>query len=242
MRNWSEIRHIVVLTGAGISAESGVKTFRDSNGLWENHRIEDVATPEAFARQPGLVLDFYNKRRAQLFEVKPNPAHLALSEWERAFLSLSGERSFLVVTQNVDDLHDRAGSKALIHMHGELRKLWCLHCDHKWFFEGETSTKSECVKCGRTSCVRPDIVWFGEMPYHMDEIERALERCDLFLSVGTSGQVYPAAGFVQWTPETCTKIEINSESTAISRNFDEHLVGPASVLVPDFVDQFLEEL
>src|SRR5688572_11753045 len=184
---------IVVLTGAGISAESGIKTFRDNNGLWENHRVEDVCTPEAFTRNPELVQQFYNARRRQLVaEAKPNPAHAALADFERNF---GGD--FILITQNVDDLHERAGSRNLRHMHGELLKARCSKTQIVVPWTANITADTPCPCCSKTGLLRPHIVWFGEMPLFMDEIEAALSRCDLFVSIGTSGQVYPAAGFVQ---------------------------------------------
>jgi len=225
-------KNIVILTGAGISAESGLKTFRDNNGLWENHRVEDVATPEAFARNPELVHRFYNLRREQLKEVQPNAAHKALAELEAAW-----EGDFLLVSQNVDDLHKRAGSKKLLNMHGQLRSVWCTSCDAKLIWEKELGLSDECPRCRVKGDLRPDIVWFGEMPYHMDEISEALNFCDYFVSIGTSGNVYPAAGFVQMCPQA-TKIEINKDASLISDHFDEHYVGPASEQVPKWVKSF----
>lgn len=229
-------KNIVILTGAGISAESGIRTFRDQNGLWEDHRIEDVATPEAFARNPALVQRFYNLRRAQLKEpnLAPNPAHLALVELENLW-----EGNFLLVTQNVDNLHRRAGSKNLLHMHGRLDRVFCLHCDEHFEWLLDLAVDQPCPHCGRQGSVRPDIVWFGEMPHHMEEIYAALDKADYFISIGTSGNVYPAAGFVRlaWKAR---KIEINLKDTEISPAFDEHYVGPASTEVPRFITQFLE--
>ncbi|MNL11507.1 NAD-dependent protein deacylase [compost metagenome] len=228
-------KNIVILTGAGISAESGIRTFRDQNGLWEDHRIEDVATPEAFARNPELVQRFYNKRREQLKDpkVQPNAAHLALAELEKHW-----EGNFLLVTQNVDDLHRRAGSKNLLHMHGRLDQVFCIYCDEKFTWTEDLAIDHPCPSCNRRGGVRPDIVWFGEMPYHMEEIYEALEKADYFISIGTSGNVYPAAGFVQlaWKAK---KYEINMKDTEISAAFNEHFVGPASTEVPKLVRELL---
>lgn len=223
-------KSIVILTGAGVSAESGVKTFRDNNGLWENHRFEDVATPQAFAADPVLVHKFYNARRAQLKEVSTNAAHLALAELEKSWAG-----DFLLITQNVDDLHDRAGSEKLLHMHGELRKVKCVKCNHHTLWEEDLFQETKCPQCGRDHCLRPDIVWFGEMPYHLDDCFHACATADIFISIGTSGEVYPAAGFVSHTPETCRRIEVNPKSTGISRQFEEHLEGPAAELLPEFL-------
>jgi NAD-dependent deacetylase len=227
---------IVVLTGAGISAESGLATFRGEDGLWEGHRVEDVATPEAFARDPALVHMFYNARRAALAAVEPNAAHLALARLDEEW---PGE--FLLVTQNVDNLHERAGSKRLIHMHGENCKGWCLACDAHFPWEGEMDQASGCPQCAATGQVRPDIVWFGEMPYEMERIEEALRECDLFVSIGTSGAVYPAAGFVQ-TARYCgaRTLEMNLDPSQGSIFFEESRMGKASELVPPFVDELLQ--
>jgi NAD-dependent deacetylase len=231
----SSIHRILVLTGAGISAESGLATFRGPDGLWEGHRVEDVATPEAFARDPELVHRFYDARRAQLATVRPNPAHEALARLERDW---PGE--FLLVTQNVDDLHERAGSRQLIHTHGEHRKGWCVACDQRFGWDCPMGTGANCPACGTVGQVRPDIVWFGEMPYEMDRIEAALQRCDLFVSIGTSGAVYPTAGFVQ-TARYCgaETLEINLEPSLGSIFFHESRTGRASELVPQWVEQML---
>jgi NAD-dependent deacetylase len=230
-----EIRNIVVLTGAGISAESGLATFRGPDGLWEGHRVEDVATPEAFERDPPLVQRFYDARRAQLAEVSPNAAHEALarldSEWP-------GE--LLIVTQNVDDLHERAGARRLLHMHGELKSAWCLACDSRSPWEAELSSAPLCPACGEAGKLRPDIVWFGEMPYEMERIDRALLDADLFVSVGTSGAVYPAAGFVQTARYAGARtLELNLEPSLGSVYFHEARTGPAGVLVPEWVEEVL---
>ena len=228
-------RNIVVLTGAGISAESGVATFRGPDGLWEGHRVEDVATPEAFLRDPALVHAFYDARRENLSSVKPNAAHEALARLDSKW---TGE--FLLVTQNVDDLHERAGSKRLVHMHGELAKGWCLRCNSRFGWSGPMGEGAQCVGCETAGMVRPDIVWFGEIPYQMERIEEALESCDLFVSVGTSGAVYPAAGFVQ-TARYCgaRTLEMNLEPSLGSFLFDESRTGRAGDLVPHWVDEIL---
>lgn len=222
----------IVLTGAGISAESGIKTFRDHNGLWENHRIEDVATPEAFSRNPALVQQFYNLRRAQLLSpaVQPNAAHLALAEFEKNF---AGE--FLLVTQNVDNLHERAGSQNLRHMHGELLKARCNHCAGIVPWLADIELLSPCPRCHRSGGLRPHIVWFGEMPLYMQEIYDALRQCDLFVSIGTSGHVYPAAGFVEQARNAGARtVELNLEPSAGHSFFDESYQGLASILIPEF--------
>lgn len=227
---------IVVLTGAGMSAESGVPTFRGVDGLWEGHRIEDVASPEAFIRDPELVHRFYNLRRAALNTVEPNAGHHALARLEREWRG-----RFLLVTQNVDDLHERAGSEKLIHMHGELRKARCEGCGAVLSWSKELSSGTRCRACGEIGGLRPHIVWFGEFPFEMDAILAALKHVDLFLCIGTSGVVYPAAGFVQIAAErpSCHLIEMNLEATAISRQFDEHIVGPVSVKLPKLVERLL---
>lgn len=227
---------IVILTGAGISAESGVRTFRDGDGLWEEHRIEDVATPQAFRRDRSLVQRFYNERRRALAGVRPNPAHAALARLEREW---PGE--FLLVTQNVDDLHDRAGSRKLLHMHGELLKVRCLQCHHVHEWADDLDDASCCPSCATLGELRPHIVWFGEMPLEMDRIFAALEACDLFLSIGTSGLVYPAAGFVQSVPRKARTVEVNLATTAASPEFQEHRIGPAGTTVPELVEELLRK-
>lgn len=230
---------VVVLTGAGISAESGIKTFRASDGLWENHRIEDVATPEGFRHNPELVQRFYNKRRAQLLEpqIQPNAAHLALAQLESAL----GD-NFLLVTQNVDNLHERAGSKRLLHMHGELLKARCIRTGQIFPFDGEINAETVCACCQKTGALRPHIVWFGEIPLYMDEIECAISQCNFFLSIGTSGAVYPAAGFVQLARYAGAKtIEINLEAAANQSVFETHIYGMASQMVPEWVNEFLNQ-
>ena len=228
-------RNIVVLTGAGVSAESGLATFRDADGLWEGHRVEDVATPHAFARDPELVHAFYDARRAKLATVQPNGAHKALARLEAQW---PGE--LLVVTQNVDDLHERAGSKRLMHMHGELARGWCLACDGRFGWVGPMGTAAQCPGCGATGLVRPDIVWFGEIAYEMERIDDALRRCDLFVSIGTSGAVYPAAGFVQTARHYGAQtLEMNLEPSIGSFLFDESRTGKAGDLVPAWVEEVL---
>ena len=229
------IGSIVILTGAGISAESGLATFRAADGLWEGHRVEDVATPEAYRRDPKLVHDFYDARRARLREVEPNAAHRALAR-----LDAEWDGDLLLVTQNVDDLHERAGSKRLLHMHGELTRGWCLACNERQEWLGDMGEAAQCALCGERGRVRPDIVWFGEMPYELDRIEEALRSADLFVSIGTSGAVYPAAGFVQ-TARYCgaRTLEMNLDPSLGSTFFDESRIGPAGKLLPEWVDQIL---
>jgi NAD-dependent deacetylase len=234
MGEMSKIRNIVILTGAGISAESGIGTFRDKGGLWEQHRIEDVATPEAFARDPDLVLRFYDMRREQIQKAKPNVAHHALARLDAEW---GGE--LLIVTQNVDDLHERAGAKRLIHMHGEHLSAWCTSCDIRVPWRATLAERPACTNCSSPR-LRPDIVWFGEMPYRMDEIDSALQACDLFVSIGTSGAVYPAASYVQnaryFGAQT---LELNLEPSQGSIIFNECRLGKASDLVPKWVDEIL---
>ena len=228
---------IVVLTGAGISAESGIKTFRAADGLWENHPIDDVATPEGFERNPQLVYEFYNQRRQQLLsdQVRPNAAHSYLAKFEHEF---SGK--FLLVTQNVDDLHERAGSENLIHMHGELLKMRCLNSLLIFDIAEDFNFDTECRCCLSPGNLRPHIVWFGEMPLQMNKINQALESCDVFVAIGTSGNVYPASGFYQTAKiRRAHTVELNLEST--SSRFDEHIVGNASEIVPKYFENLLAQ-
>jgi len=228
---------IVILTGAGISAESGIRTFRESGGLWENHRVEDVATPAGFRRNPLLVQNFYNQRRRELQspDINPNPAHLALARLEREYPG-----KVTVVTQNIDNLHVRGGSSRVISMHGELLKSLCSRCGVREELTGDLSPESVCGHCGTQGTLRPDVVWFEEMPYGMDEIMMLLEECSLFLSIGTSGHVYPAAGFVETASAAgALTIEVNLEPSLVYSRFDEHRTGPAGTLVPRLVEQIL---
>ncbi len=225
---------LVILTGAGISAESGVRTFRDAGGVWEDHRLEDVASPEGFARDPGLVQRFYNARRRQLREVQPNAAHEALAALEAAWAG-----DFLLVTQNVDDLHQRAGSKQLIAMHGELLKARCALCAEACPWPDDILPDSACPVCGRRGALRPHIVWFGEMPLEMDRILRALAGCDVFAAIGTSGNVYPAAGFVDAVPRSCRTVELNLEPSLAAASFRERRSGRATDLVPAWAAELL---
>lgn len=230
-------KQIVILTGAGISAESGIRTFRDNNGLWENHRVEDVASPEGFARDPDMVLDFYNQRRAQLLsdEVSENAAHVAVAKLEKEH---SGE--VLLVTQNVDDLHERSGSQNLIHIHGQLLEKRCTRCHKVSEAHCDITLKDTCSSCENSGTLRPNIVWFGEMPFEMERIELALQKCDLFISIGTSGAVYPAAGFVS-IANSCgaETVTLNLEESDNGYAFDRGVYGPATEVVPKFVDELL---
>ncbi len=230
-----QYRNIVILTGAGISAESGVATFRDNGGLWESHRIEEVATPEAFAADPILVHNFYNMRRAQLPTVQPNDAHKALARLER---ELNGKCT--IITQNVDNLHERAGSESVIHMHGELSKIRCEACKSIHLWEIDCLTETPCPNCEQAA-LRPHIVWFGEMPFYMDDIYGLLRSCDVFISVGTSGNVYPAAGFVSEVRRlgNAHTVEVNLEPSEGTSLFAECRHGKAGDLLPKLVDEIL---
>lgn len=228
---------IVVLTGAGLSAESGLATFRDPDGIWAKYNIEDVATPEAFARNPTLVQSFYNERRRGLAGVKPNAAHKALADLEQRSCGV-----VTIVTQNIDPLHEAAGSTNLIHMHGELHKALCTACKASNRWESDIAGESVCPSCAREGTLRPDVVWFGEMPYAMEEIVAALSRCTLFVSVGTSGNVYPAAGFVQIANQAGARtVELNLEPSEGASLFDEAVHGPATTVVPRFVAELLQD-
>src|SRR3954451_19564223 len=231
-----DIRNIVILTGAGVSAESGLAPFRGPDGLWEGHRVEDVAPPQAFRRDPALVHAFYDARRSKLATVQPNAAHKALARLDTEW---PGE--LLLVTQNVDDLHERAGAKRLIHIHGELTKGWCLACDRRFRWEGPMGEGASCPSCHAEGQVRPDIVWFGEMPYDMERIDEAVRSCALFVSIASPGAVYPAPGFVQ-TARYCgaRTFEMNLEPSIGSYLFDESRVGRAGEQVPAWVDELLQ--
>jgi len=232
-------KNIVILTGAGISAESGIQTFRDAGGLWENHPVEQVATPQGFAKDPKLVHRFYNLRRAALKTVSPNPAHIALARLERALADKGGHLT--IVTQNVDDLHERGGAGRVIHMHGILTSMLCGHCEHRWEHLEDAGPDMACPKCHVQKVSRPDIVWFGEIPYQMRRIEEALRACELFVSIGTSGAVYPAAGFVQMARGLGKDtLELNLEASQGSHLFTESRLGPAGTLVPQWVDEVLQ--
>lgn len=232
-------RRIVVLTGAGISAESGIRTFRASDGLWEDHRIEDVATPEGFAANPVAVHQFYNDRRRLLLSdaIRPNPAHTALARLEHSIVDLP-EHEFLLITQNIDNLHERAGSRALVHMHGELLKMRCEQSGLSFDLREDLSLDTCCRCCREPGNLRPDVVWFGEIPLAMPRISKALENCDLFIAIGTSGNVYPAAGFYELAKQHGARtIELNLAAT--HSDFDEQMPGTASVTVPELVDRLL---
>jgi len=225
---------IVVLTGAGISRGSGLATFRDRDGLWAKYDFERLATPEAFAEEPDLVHEFYNLRRRQAIAAMPNAAHHALVVLEEDLAGRGG--TLTVITQNVDDLHSRAGTRTLLTMHGQLTRAWCLLCDDRMGWSGDLSVDDRCTLCGRQGGLRPDIVWFGEVPYHLDEIDRALENADLFAAIGTSGHVYPAAGLVSAAKRRGIKtVEMNLEPSANAGLFDQAIYGPANDVVPAWV-------
>lgn len=237
------LKNIVILTGAGISAESGVATFRDSGGLWCNHRIEDVATPEGYARNPALVHQFYNMRRANLKDVEPNAAHHAL-----AALGEQWDGNLFLVTQNVDDLHERAAKGRvmkpgyhLLHMHGELKKIRCDASERIYDWSGDLSQETVCACCGKPGRLRPHIVWFGEIPIGMNIIEHMLYECDLFMSIGTSGNVYPAAGFVHMVRSLgrAHTVELNMEPSAGGSLFHEKIYGPATQTVPKYIEKLM---
>lgn len=231
-------QHILVLTGAGISAESGIPVFRSEDGLWENHRVEDVATPEGFARNPKLVHDFYNQMRQSVKSKHPNAAHLALTKLQDAMEQRHGRVT--IVTQNVDDLHEKAQSHDVIHMHGALNSILCSHCGKSYEWHEDCDGTTVCKFCGHKT-MRPDIVWFGEIPYHMDAIEREIMQCDLFIAIGTSGVVYPAAGFVSYCAHQGTPcLEFNLTPSANSGVFTHSYLGKAGTTLPAFVDYFLE--
>jgi NAD-dependent deacetylase len=232
-------QNIVVLTGAGISAESGLGTFRGAGGVWEKHRVEDVATPEAYRNNPGLVQRFYNERRKKLQSplIEPNAAHVALARLEREW---PGE--FLLVTQNIDDLHERAGSRNVLHMHGKLLEVRCARSHEVFAWKEDVTAETACPCCERHGTLRPNVVWFGELPLEMVRIYAALEPCDLFLSVGTSGNVYPAAGFAEAAKNNggAHTVELNLEPSAVNLSFVEREYGPASRIVPAYVERLLE--
>lgn len=234
------MKPIVILTGAGISKESGLSTFRDTDGIWATVRIEDVATPQAFQRDPDRVHAFYNARRRGLLEqdVQPNAAHRALVELERRWPA-----EVLLVTQNIDDLHDRAGSENLIHMHGELLKIRCARCDHILEWRADLGRHDTCPNCLVVGRMRPHVVWFGEMPLEMERITDVLGQCGLFMSIGTSGNVYPAAGFVQTAREAgAHTVELNLEPSEGATSFAEAVYGPATGIVPAYIEKLLATL
>ena len=231
--------HIVILTGAGISAESGIDTFRSEGGLWEQYPIEQVATPEGFAKDPELVHHFYNMRRAALKTVKPNAAHKALAQLQNHQRALGGELT--IITQNVDDLHEQGGAEDVIHMHGILTSLLCQFCEARWTWTEDAHYEMSCPTCYVKTGPRPDIVWFGEMPYYLDRIEATMQTADLFVSIGTSGAVYPAAGLVSEAKRRGTPtLELNLDPSQGPYLFDESRLGKAGTLVPKWVDEIIE--
>jgi NAD-dependent deacetylase len=230
---------IVILTGAGISRESGLHTFRDADGIWARVRIEDVATPEAFVRDPDRVNAFYNERRRQLRspEIKPNAAHIALADLEERW---PGE--FILVTQNIDNLHERAGSRNLLHMHGELARTRCTHCEATFASGADLSMGSVCPECRRAGGLRPDVVWFGEVPYGLEKVFQLLQRCAVFVAIGTSGHVYPAAQFVsEAARHGAHTVELNMEPSQNAFEFSQSNYGPATSVVPEWVEEILTD-
>lgn len=229
-----DLMKVVILTGAGISAESGLGTFRDAGGLWDRYPLEEVATPSGFSADPAKVHAFYNARRANALQAVPNDAHKALVQLQNA-----GTVDLTLVTQNIDDLHERAGSKGVIHMHGEIMRALCAACGHRWEAAAAMDPNAPCPSCAQPA-TRPDVVWFGEMPYHMDRIGDALMQADLFVAIGTSGTVYPAAGFVaEARAAGIETLEINLEASG-ERAFDRTLEGPATQTVPAWVEEVLK--
>ena len=231
-------KNIVILTGAGISAESGLATFRSSNGLWNNHRVEDVATVEGFQRNPALVHDFYNELKIEIQKAKPNPAHLAITKLQKEYPG-----TVSVITQNVDTLHEKAGNTNICHIHGQINQAVCLNCGHVLETWGDVNTETVCRQCGVPAMMKPNIVFFGENLLCMDKVDRLLEQCDLFVSIGTSGVVFPAASFVQIAKlNGAETYEFNLETTSNNRYFDHHIYGKAGETVPQFVDTLLAEV
>ena len=232
-------QNLVILTGAGISAESGLGTFRDKDGIWTRYDLEDVATPQGYARNPTLVHEFYNKRRQDLVNATPNAAHLALADLQERAKPKSA--NVMIVTQNVDDLHEKAGASDIVHMHGELNSALCGNCGWRGHWPVDMEPDTLCLQCSSRGFVRPDVVWFGEMPYHMDKIYDALSKCDLFVSIGTSGAVYPAADFVREARLIGAQtIELNLEPSENAHVFDDAVYGAASEIVPEWVNSLFE--
>tara|TARA_B100000686_G_C16759274_1_gene957589 strand:- start:138 stop:857 length:720 start_codon:yes stop_codon:yes gene_type:complete len=236
----SQNKTIFVLTGAGVSRESGIKTFREKDGLWDNHKIEDVCTIEAFIKNPDYVNNFYNKRRKALAKpnIKPNEAHLNLAKFEK-----NHSDDFLLVTQNIDDLHEKAGSKNVLHMHGTLNEGFCMNCNFFFKLDFDITSSYVCKNCRKIGQSRVDVVWFGEQPKHLEKIYSFLNKADMFISIGTSNNVYPAAGFIDYITQFNPKaklVEFNIEKTAKSSLFEKTYLGPASETVPKFVNSFLE--
>jgi len=231
-------KNIVFLTGAGISAESGLSTFRSENGLWNNHRVEDVATIEAYFRNPDYVHDFYNNMRPELLKAEPNPAHLAISDLQKKYPA-----QISVVTQNVDTLHEKAGNKNIYHIHGQINQIVCMNCGHVFETWGDITSQDKCEQCGTVGMLKPNIVFFGENLLYMNKVDTLLKSCDLFISVGTSGVVYPAAGFVQIAKMFgADTVELNMETTSNNILFDRHIYGPAGTTLPTLVDELLADI
>lgn len=229
-----KFQNIVVLTGAGLSAESGVSTFRDPQGIWSKYDWREVATPEGFRKNPDYVHEFYNMRRRAHRGIKPNAAHFALARLE------ANHTHVTIVTQNVDALHEAAGTRSLIHMHGEALRALCTHCTRSLPWLDDLSTVTPCPTCQKTGGMRPDVVWFGETPYHMEKILDTLAVCDLFISVGTSGNVYPAAGFAaEARANGAHTIELNLEPSQVATAFHETIYGRATDIVPAYVCRLL---
>lgn len=225
--------NIAILTGAGVSAESGLGTFRDVGGLWTQYDLEEVATPEGFARNPALVQDFYNARRANCAGAAPNASHKALARLQKS------NHDITLITQNIDDLHERGGARDVIHMHGELMRALCAACNHRWPAPDAMHATDRCPACDQAS-TRPDVVWFGEVPYHMDQIMQAVITCDLFVAIGTSGDVYPAAGLVDMADQNgADTLEINLEPSSRATAFAQSMIGPATETVPRWVDSLV---
>ncbi len=231
-------KNIVILTGAGISAESGLSTFRSENGLWNNHRVEDVATIEAFKRNPAYVHDFYNDLKKEILQAKPNAAHLAITQFQKEYPA-----EIAVITQNVDLLHEKAGNSNVYHIHGQIDQAVCLNCGQTVGASGDIDTETVCPNCGVIGMMKPNIVFFGENLLCMDKVDELLRRCDLFLSVGTSGVVFPAAAFVQTAKyHGAATYEFNMEPTSNNFYFDHHIMGPAGTTLPAFVEEMIRSL
>lgn len=230
-------QNIVILTGAGISAESGLATFRSSNGLWNNHKVEDVASVEGFARNPALVHDFYNNLKTEVQTAKPNPAHFSLTKLQQAF-----PEQVSIITQNVDTLHEKAGNQNVYHIHGQINQAVCLNCGQVLETWGDVDTETICPHCQIMGMMKPNIVFFGESLLCMDKVEELLRKCHLFISVGTSGVVYPAAGFVQTVKYYGAQtIEFTMEPTANNYLFDRHIFGPAGQTLPPYIDEIIKQ-
>ncbi len=234
-------KNIFILTGAGISKESGISTFREKDGLWDNYKIEDVCTVDAFERNPELVNSFYNERKKNLNNplIQPNAAHLSLNDLEK-----KSKKEFLLVTQNIDDLHEKAGSREVLHMHGSLNNAYCMYCGYTIKLDFFLTTKYKCKNCGNIGKVRVDVVWFGEQPKHLDKIFSFLEKTEVFISIGTSNNVYPAAGFIDFALQLDRQIEMyefNIEKTNKSSLFNQVITGPASKTLPNFVKKISKD-